>query len=60
MNDKVNMMRNPNQILGKLQSMIDPKMMAQLGGAGNLMSMMKEMSTNPDMQKMMSSMGGDM
>ena len=40
--------------------MIDPKMMAQLGGAGNLMSMMKEMSTNPDMQKMMSSMGGDM
>ena len=52
--------RNPNQILGKLQSMIDPKMMAQLGGAGNLMSMMKEMSTNPDMQKMMSSMGGDM
>ena len=60
MNDKVNMMRNPNQILGKLQSMIDPKMMAQLGGAGNLMSMMKEMSTNPDMQKMMSRMGGDM
>jgi len=41
MNDKVNMMRNPNQVLGKLQSMIDPKMMAQLGGAGNLMNMMK-------------------
>jgi hypothetical protein len=38
--------------------MIDPKMMAQLGGAGNLMSMMKEMSSNPEMQKMMSSMGG--
>lgn len=58
MNDKVNMMRNPNQVLGKLQSMIDPKMMAQLGGAGNLMNMMKEMSSNPEMQKMMSGMGG--
>ena len=57
-NDKVNMMRNPNQFLGKLQSMIDPKIMAQLGGAGNLMNMMKEMSTNPEMQKMMSGMGG--
>jgi len=49
MNDKVNLMRNPNQILGKLSSMIDPKMMAQLGGAGNLMNMMKEMSSNPQM-----------
>jgi len=46
-NDTANLMRNPNQVLGKLQSMIDPKMMAQLGGAGNLMNMMKEMSTNP-------------
>ena len=40
-----NMMRNPNQFMGKLQSMLDPKMMAQLGGAGNLMNMMKEMSS---------------
>ena len=40
-------MRNSNQIMGKLQSMIDPKMMAQLGGAGNLMGMMKEMASNP-------------
>lgn len=54
------MMRNPNQFLGKLQSMIDPKMMAQLGGAGNLMNMMKEMSTNPEMQKMMGGMGGNL
>lgn len=38
--------------------MIDPKMMAQLGGAGNLMNMMKEMSSNPEMQKMMGGMGG--
>lgn len=43
-------MRNPGQIMNKLQSCIDPKIMAQLGGAGNLMSMMKEMSNNPQME----------
>ena len=57
MNDKNNLMRNSNQIMGKLQSMIDPKMMAQMGGAGNIMNMMKEMASNPDMAKMMGSMG---
>ena len=36
--------------------MIDPKMMAQLGGAGNLMGMMKEMASNPEMAKMMGGM----
>jgi signal recognition particle subunit SRP54 len=51
------MTRNPNQMLSKLTSMIDPKMMAQLGGAGNLMNMMKEMNGNPEMQKMMGGMG---
>ncbi len=35
--------------MGKLQQCIDPKIMAQLGGAGNLMNMMKEMSNNPQM-----------
>jgi signal recognition particle subunit SRP54 len=62
--DKNNIMRNPNQFMGKLQSKLDPKMMAQLGGAGNLMNfqmnMMKEMSCKPDLQKMMGSMGGDL
>ena len=42
-------MRNPNQLMGKLQNMIDPKMMSQLGGSGNLMNMMKEMANNPQM-----------
>lgn len=60
MNNKDNLMRNSNQIMGKLQSMIDPKMMAQLGGAGNIMNMMKEMSSNPEMAKMMGAMGGDL
>lgn len=49
LNDKVNLMRNPNQIMSKLQNVIDPKIMASLGGAGNLMNMMKEMSSNPQM-----------
>lgn len=49
MNDPKALMRNPNQLMGKLQSAIDPKIMAQLGGAGNLMNMMKEMSSNPQM-----------
>ena len=56
MGDKNNLMRNSGQIMGKLQNMIDPKMMAQLGGAGNVMNMMKEMSSNPDMAKMMGDM----
>ena len=60
MNDKANLMRNSNQIMGKLQQMIDPKMMAQLGGAGNIMSMMKQMTSNPEMAKMMGAMGGDL
>ena len=55
-NDKNNLNRNSGQIMGKLQNMIDPKMMAQLGGAGNVMNMMKEMADNPDMAKMMGGM----
>ena len=58
LNDKVNLARNSNQIMGKLQQCIDPKIMAQLGGAGNLMNMMKEMSNNPQMEEMMKSFGG--
>ena len=60
MNDKGNLNRNSTQIMGKLQNMINPQMMAQLGGAGNIMNMMKEMSSNPEMAKMMGAMGGDL
>jgi signal recognition particle subunit SRP54 len=45
--DKINLMRNPNQIMGKLQQMVDPKILGQMGGVGNVMNMMKEMSKNP-------------
>jgi hypothetical protein len=41
-NDKPqNLMRNQNQIINKLQQIIKPQMMAQLGGAPNIMNMMK-------------------
>ncbi len=42
-----------------LSKSMDPRMLAQMGGAGNVMNMMKElgkMDTN-DMAKMMSKMG---
>lgn len=58
LNDKANLMRNSNQIMGKLQQAIDPKIMAQLGGAGNLMNMMKQMSNNPQIEEMMKQFGG--
>ena len=52
------MNQNPNQMMSKLKSVMDPKMLAQMGGEGNLMNMMKEMSSNPDMKDMMKGMGG--
>ena len=39
--DAMNMMRNPNQMMSKLAGMVDPKMLGQMGGAANIMSMMK-------------------
>jgi len=48
----MNLMRNPCSNLKKLSSMIDPKMLAQIGGPDNLMSVMKEISNNPEMMKM--------
>ena len=39
--------------------MIDPKMMAQLGVAGNIMNMMTEMASNPDMAEIIGAMGGN-
>lgn len=58
-NDKPqNFMRNQPQIMDKLSKMINPQMMAQLGGASNIMGMMKQMTTNPQMQEMMKAMGG--
>ena len=38
------MKRNPKMMMQQLQSCMDPRMMQQLGGADNLMTMMKEMN----------------
>ena len=38
------MNRNPNQVMQQLHKAMDPRMLQQMGGAGNLMNMMKEMS----------------
>merc|ERR1712167_472684 len=39
-------MTNPKQMMQQLQSTMDPKMLSKLGGAGNMMEMMKQMSSN--------------
>ena len=38
------MQRNPNQVMQQLHKAMDPRMLQQMGGAGNLMNMMKEVS----------------
>ena len=35
--------RNPNAVMSQLQKAIDPKMLQQMGGAGNFMEMLKQM-----------------
>lgn len=42
-NDLKEMQRNPKAMMQKMQQAIDPRLMQQLGGVGNLMNMMKEM-----------------
>lgn len=55
-----NMSRNPAGVMQQLSKAMDPRMLQQMGGAGNVMNMMKEMSNMDmgDMQKMMGKMGG--
>lgn len=54
------MARNPQGMAQQLQKVMDPKMLAQMGGAGNMMNMMKQLSgMDPkEMEKMMGGMGG--
>ena len=51
------MMRNPDQMMRQMQGMLDPKMIQQMGGMGNLQQMMKQMG-GMDPQKVMQAMGG--
>lgn len=52
------MQRNPEKMMSQLKGAIDPKMMGQLGGAGNLMNMMKGLGNMDNMQEMMNMFGG--
>ncbi|UKK00639.2 signal recognition particle protein 2 [Theileria orientalis] len=51
-----NLMRNPNQLMNKMQSMMDPKILQQMGGPGTIMKLMREFSQNEDMQSLMKQM----
>ena len=42
-NDLQAMQRNPKQFMQQMQQAIDPRLLQQLGGMGNLMDMMKQM-----------------
>ena len=55
--DMKQMARNPAQMMKKMQSAVDPKILKQIGGAGNLMNMVKEMGNMENMKEMMSAMG---
>ncbi len=54
--DMANLSRNPGQIAGKLGKAIDPKMLQQMGGMGNIMNMMKEMGKMDGFGDMMKQM----
>merc|ERR1719421_1838512 len=41
--DMANLMRNPKQVMQKLQTCVDPWMLAQMGGAQNMLNLMKQM-----------------
>lgn len=51
--DLKKMMANPGNMMKNLQGAMDPKMLQSMGGMGNVMDIMKQMSTNEDMQGMM-------
>ncbi len=52
--DLKNLNRNPKQLMSQMAKAIDPKLLNQMGGMGNLMNMMKEMGNMEGMQDMMS------
>mmetsp|Transcript_14901 Transcript_14901/g.46920 ORF Transcript_14901/g.46920 Transcript_14901/m.46920 type:complete len:510 (+) Transcript_14901:113-1642(+) len=46
--DMANLNRNPKQVLQKLQNCVDPWMLQQMGGAQNMLNLMKQMDTMDD------------
>merc|ERR1719321_2261829 len=52
--DLTQLQRNPGQVMQKMQSAMDPRMLQQMGGAQNMMKMMKEVG---NMEKMGGGLG---
>merc|ERR1711920_359873 len=50
--------RNPGQIMQKMQSAMDPRLLQQMGGAQNMMKMMKEFGKMEEGGGMMEGLGG--
>jgi len=46
--DMANLNRNPKQVLQKLEKSMDPLMLQQMGGAQNMLNLMKEMDKKDD------------
>jgi signal recognition particle subunit SRP54 len=57
MNDMQAMMRNPTQMMKRMQNMMDPKTLKQIGGPQNLMNMMHEFGKMENMEEMMGKKG---
>lgn len=51
------MSRNPAAMMQQLQRSMDPRMLAQVGGAGGMMEMMKQMGKVDGLQGMLKQMG---
>jgi len=56
--DLTQLTRNPGQVMQKMQSAMDPRMLQQMGGAQNMMKMMKEFGKMESMGGMMEGLGG--
>merc|ERR1712176_1089824 len=55
--DMTQLSRNPAQVMQKMQSAMDPRMLQQMGGAQNMM-MMKDFGSMQGMGGMMEGLGG--
>merc|ERR1712187_1005374 len=56
--DLTQLSRNPGQVMQKMQGAMDPRMLQQMGGAQNMMKMMKEFGKMENMGGMMEGLGG--
>jgi len=56
--DLTQLTRNPGQVMQKMQGALDPRMLQQMGGAQNMMKMMKEFGKMESMGGMMEGLGG--